>query len=432
MNIRSLLFSLLLGIVILNSDAIAQKSFTGRVTDVLDGRTLVIEDVSNQKFALQLAYLEIPAPEFPIWHTIKDHLRTLSLGKQVVYRVLSVEGNVNVARVSINGLDLNKQMIRDGAAWPHLVGLSYAEEAEYEAQGQAARVEKRGIWALEGLKTSLVLERERKEQAIEEQKKLAEKLAADEKIRRAEQRKAKLEAERKARTTVFYPALPSNLSKTKISPLNETIPKDYVVIGVGYGEAAPDVVVKLIKRAAEGDLACSGFPLPKGYVASMDAYSALCSRVGYGTNNAVALVSAKNYAIAQENTSNSITRDVLFKTQTAFRMYKVSGNWAEFESKANIAIQTVNQSIDYIRNEEIRSNLLFATEALRDAIIVRKSRSGNFGAGLSGSVLLALNDKYGLNDVAAILLDGAIMDVGRTYFNAAASEAIRLGIAKPR
>ncbi|MBV9215527.1 MAG: thermonuclease family protein [Acidobacteria bacterium] len=136
--------------------ASAQASLRGTVTDVIDGRTVVVE-LSNAPVQVTLQYIETPVAGTPMGETVKLHLKNLLLGKTVDYRPGTLQFGQSTGRLMIGDVDVSEQMLRDGAAWhlpAHLSGQSADQWAEYSSFEAAAKGEKRGIWAQAALKPS--------------------------------------------------------------------------------------------------------------------------------------------------------------------------------------------------------------------------------------------------------------------------------------
>ncbi len=391
---------------------------------VLDGRTLVVESSSNVKITLQLQYIEVPEPGQLLEQTVKDHLRKLTYGKTVNFSANRFYNSRTVGQVFLGDIDLSRQMLRDGGAWYALPDKdshdALTRDLYLETENQAS-AEKRGIWGVTGLIPSWQYRAEKvtTEKARDDETK---RLAAEEELKRLQESRNRAVARSVAITKVQYAILPGGMPNASFIDFDVATPKGLIVVGVGHRENIPEKVFKLIKKPVEGDIACSDFDLPSTFVASMIAYSRICARTGYGNN--------ANYITSAEGYSRSVVKDGIQKAALAFRMYRVSGNYEEFDVKARSAIDAVNNALPFIKEDDIGSNLMSASEALSDAMLVRSSRSGNFGARLSGSALLALNDKYGLNDVSASFLDDKIIDVGIRYLNRASEHAARLGIVK--
>ena len=68
----------------------SQGNFSGRVTEVIDGKTVVI-DSGSQKLTAVLQYIEIPENEQPLHKTVQQHLEKLVLGKNVEFYPHSIQ-----------------------------------------------------------------------------------------------------------------------------------------------------------------------------------------------------------------------------------------------------------------------------------------------------------------------------------------------------
>ena len=136
--------------------AASAQSLTGRVVDVLDPRTLVME-TSAGRVTVQLQYIEVPEEGQPLYAIAKDHLSKLSIGKSVEHKTRRLAGGKSLGRtVTFDGIDLSLQMIRDGAAWhePREASDQPSDEAAaYSANQDLAKNEKRGVWSVPGMKT---------------------------------------------------------------------------------------------------------------------------------------------------------------------------------------------------------------------------------------------------------------------------------------
>lgn len=187
----------------------AQQRVHGEVVEVVDGKNIVIEDKDKKRLAVQLQYIEIPDPQFPIWQTIKDHLQKLALGKIVEVEVTLADQKINIARVSVDGTDLSRQMLRDGAAWCYSSGgpdYAYNEISEYQTLENAAKSEKRGLWAVTGIKSTQELKLEKDAKAKEQ-----ERISEEDRLLKVRLKRA--EDERRANENLqFWPDVPDNQS----------------------------------------------------------------------------------------------------------------------------------------------------------------------------------------------------------------------------
>jgi endonuclease YncB( thermonuclease family) len=133
--------------------ALAQIKVTGRVTNVVDGKTITIETSANSRFTVELQFIEVPKAGQPFADVVKEHLRKLTLGKTVTFRTsgLSQESRL-VGQVWLNDVDLSEQMLRDGAARYANVSndsQNLKQREIYLQTENAAKTEKRGVWAVD-------------------------------------------------------------------------------------------------------------------------------------------------------------------------------------------------------------------------------------------------------------------------------------------
>ncbi|MFZ0749756.1 MAG: thermonuclease family protein, partial [Pyrinomonadaceae bacterium] len=120
-----------------------------KVTEVQSGNTLV---VSNTSRALKVRLKGIAPPEAgqPFSDVAREHLKMLVLDKAVALDYTNLSDGYFEAKISINGIDVGSQMLRDGAAWydPNKAhGLTEADRELYVTCEKAARDEKRGLWS---------------------------------------------------------------------------------------------------------------------------------------------------------------------------------------------------------------------------------------------------------------------------------------------
>lgn len=129
----------------------AKRSYTGRVTAVADGDTLRVTDSDGQKHKIRLAYIDAPEMQQAYGETARDSLRGMADGKTVAVTVFERDRyRREVAKVELDGKDLNLAQLRRGAAWHY---TSYAAKkqdgtdyAAYAAAVKKARAERAGLW----------------------------------------------------------------------------------------------------------------------------------------------------------------------------------------------------------------------------------------------------------------------------------------------
>jgi hypothetical protein len=204
-----------------------------------------------------------------------------------------------IGRLFIGDVEINKQMLRDGAAWfndPESDGWG----REYQEIETLAKNEKRGVWGVEGLKPAWEF---RAQEYAKKTNVNTPKQAVDFKV--------------------SYSELPDKISQTTYIAETAKVPAGFIVVGVGYvGQASDRKLVKVIKKPNSGDLSCYGYQIPSPYIKSQVTISKLCPTTAFG-GNANYIENGRELARAYANTA-------LNNLGVAFRMYKVSGNANEF------------------------------------------------------------------------------------------------------
>jgi endonuclease YncB( thermonuclease family) len=124
-------------------------TFVGRVMEINDGDIIT---VLNQNRPIKVKLLGIDAPESkqPFGDVAKKHLYDLVFGRIAAVEYWGLGENTElIGRVSVDGVDICAQMIRDGVAWYDPSSPSILKEADrqmYRESELAARSEKRGLW----------------------------------------------------------------------------------------------------------------------------------------------------------------------------------------------------------------------------------------------------------------------------------------------
>lgn len=173
--------SIVLFILVLSQTSFSQRKLSGKVVEVIDGKTAVIEIAANRKLTVILQYIEIPEPEQSFRGTVKDHLEKILLGKNALFIPKGMTTASTVSQVFVDGVDVSQQMLRDGAAWyamPEKSGQNAAESEIYRSNEAQAKTEKRGVWSDEKLKPAWEFRAEK------EARRKAEEIALLEEIKR--------------------------------------------------------------------------------------------------------------------------------------------------------------------------------------------------------------------------------------------------------
>ncbi|SCK29509.1 thermonuclease family protein [Vogesella sp. LIG4] len=122
----------------------AARDIGCRVVAVLDGDTLQCL-AGRRALRVRLGQVDAPETAQPYGQRAKAALAARVFGREVTLQRQDVDqyGRL-VARVLLDGADINLQQVRDGWAW---VYRQYAHEAGYYAAERAARAEGAGLWA---------------------------------------------------------------------------------------------------------------------------------------------------------------------------------------------------------------------------------------------------------------------------------------------
>jgi endonuclease YncB( thermonuclease family) len=125
-----------------------------RVVRVKDGDTVVVEPANGGKRITCRLY-GIDAPETPKQHQsgqpyggeAKEALQELVMGRQleVIFTGDTTYGR-QVCRLEVEGVDVNREMVRRGMAWAYLQYLKRPHASSYMTAEEEARKVKRGLW----------------------------------------------------------------------------------------------------------------------------------------------------------------------------------------------------------------------------------------------------------------------------------------------
>ena len=152
-NLKPVIFIVIV-LVLSAISAYPQLKLGGRVVEVIDGKTCVIQ-LPAGKLTAVLQFIEVPDPEQPFHQTVKTHLGELVLDKIVEFRPRGVMEGKTVGQIYIKGVDVGQQMLRDGAAWYSVAEKNSQDEDEslvYQNNEGQAKTEKRGVWGVANLK----------------------------------------------------------------------------------------------------------------------------------------------------------------------------------------------------------------------------------------------------------------------------------------
>jgi endonuclease YncB( thermonuclease family) len=134
--------------------AFAQIRAVGNVVEFVDAKTVVVE-MSTGRIKVELQYIDVPEPQQTLHALVSEHVRKMLLGKLVEIQTNSFYQGKATAKVSLNGVDISQQLLRDGAAWHVPAAKSGQLRDEFEVYAGAeslAKKEKRGVWSIPDLK----------------------------------------------------------------------------------------------------------------------------------------------------------------------------------------------------------------------------------------------------------------------------------------
>jgi endonuclease YncB( thermonuclease family) len=117
----------------------------GRVVGITDGDTLMLL-VDRRQVRIRLAQIDAPESGQPYGKKAKAALSALAFGKQARIEVVDIDRyGRTIGEVSIDGIDVNREMVRAGHAWAY---TKYSHTTEIIELENSARAAKQGLWAL--------------------------------------------------------------------------------------------------------------------------------------------------------------------------------------------------------------------------------------------------------------------------------------------
>lgn len=172
------IFLTILALTLTNA-AFAQSRIGGRVVEIVDGKTVVIQTFNADKLTAELQYIEVPEAGQPLDQIVKKHLETLVLNKKIEFRARGFTANKSIGQLLLNGVDVSQQMIRDGAAWyalPQKNAQDYNESVIYQNNEAQAKNDKIGVWSIADLKPSWEIRAEMEANRRREEEKRAREI----------------------------------------------------------------------------------------------------------------------------------------------------------------------------------------------------------------------------------------------------------------
>ena len=139
----------LLALLLLLATPLVAAEYSGKVVGISDGDTLTLlvpDGTSFKQVKVRLGEIDTPERKQPYGTRAQQTLSELAFNQQarVVVQDTDKYGRT-VGRVYVGGVDVNAEMIRQGAAWAYRQYLKDQSLLKLEADAKAA---KRGLWGL--------------------------------------------------------------------------------------------------------------------------------------------------------------------------------------------------------------------------------------------------------------------------------------------
>ncbi len=137
---KSLYFTFSILVLSLITLGVNAEVLTGKVIHISDGDTLTILTRANQQVKIKLAKIDAPEQKQVFGMQAKKALAALTFRKQVRVNVEIKYGGSSVGRVTVKGLDVSAELVRQGLAWVT------AKNNDLSAVEVQAKQQKRGLW----------------------------------------------------------------------------------------------------------------------------------------------------------------------------------------------------------------------------------------------------------------------------------------------
>jgi endonuclease YncB( thermonuclease family) len=123
------------------------ETLRGRVVGVTDGDTIRLLVDGKRQYKVRLGEIDAPESGQPFGRKSKAMLSDLVFRQTVSARVTDVDRyGRSVAVITLQGTNINAEMVRRGGAWAYRRYLSDQRYLTWEAQARKGR---RGLWALQ-------------------------------------------------------------------------------------------------------------------------------------------------------------------------------------------------------------------------------------------------------------------------------------------
>lgn len=136
-----------LGVVIFWFSTLAgAQVVTGKVVGIHDGDTLTLLTADRNQIKVRLAEIDTPEKAQPYGQKSRQALAAMVFGKQVTLDTQATDRyGRTVAKVTMGTQDVNRELVRQGAAW---VYRQYSKDRSLLLVEEDAKAARRGLWAL--------------------------------------------------------------------------------------------------------------------------------------------------------------------------------------------------------------------------------------------------------------------------------------------
>ena len=127
------------------TDNVFAEDLTGKVVSIADGDTVTML-TDNKQTKIRLAEIDTPEKNQPYGMKAKKALSNLIFSKNVQVEVVTIDRyGRTVGKIFLDGLNINKEMVKAGHAW---VYIQYAKDKTLFALEKNAKENQLGLWAL--------------------------------------------------------------------------------------------------------------------------------------------------------------------------------------------------------------------------------------------------------------------------------------------
>jgi endonuclease YncB( thermonuclease family) len=136
---------ILAALACLPAAAAEPHTFTGKAVSVHDGDTLHVLDDAKHEHTIRLDGIDAPERKQAFGTVARDRLAEITKGKLVTVQAGKRDKyGRTVARINVEGQDVNQQMVAEGLAWHY---KRYSKAEDLAAAEREARTARRGLWA---------------------------------------------------------------------------------------------------------------------------------------------------------------------------------------------------------------------------------------------------------------------------------------------